>query len=125
MVVLGHKAIMDAAKYLSPLEPLHVLVLRRQPGATRSVVGINIACASVLMALAYKKPYRAPDRMLVDLQTVETGIEEGLEQFFRSLLQPNDVLIHVKCTKDHFQIEQPVIDLGIRLGCSQVYSVGY
>ena len=82
-ITVGHKAAMFAGPLIEEagLVPLHLLVLRRQSGRSRSIVGINITSASVIMALVYKPPFYAPKKMIVDLQTVTEGEEivEGME----------------------------------------------
>ena len=105
LTTVGHKSSMFIGEELRPIEPLHLLVLRRQPGNSRSIVGINITCASVILAMAYKKPFSSPSSMVVDLQTVEnldevhSGLEKGIENFLSHLLKPDSNLLHMVCSK--------------------------
>lgn len=136
LATCGHKNVMYMAEELYPLEPLHVLTVRRQPGRTRSIVGINVACASVFFALAYKPPFRSPNSMLVDLQTVDTGdvgemdeivsgIESGVERFLRTLLEEGSNMTHIQCKTDqHFDIRGDIIETAKELRVAEFYAVG-
>ena len=135
VITLGHKAVMFAGEKLAPLNPLHVLCLRRQPGNTRSIPGTNIMSASVFAALAYKSPYRAPESMLVDLQTigddpvesldeVVSGLEAGFIKFMTAISQSNDTILHVVCSETHFHMREAIKDAAIDLKASAFYTVG-
>lgn len=131
----GHKAVMSTESELAPLEPLHVLTLRRMPGHTRSIVGINIAAASILMTLSYKPPFRAPEKMLVDLQTIEdatlpgldeipNGIESGFDQIIQSLVRPGDIVTHALCGEEHFKIRDSLKTSALDAGAYGWLTVG-
>ncbi|MFB6290778.1 MAG: hypothetical protein ABEJ25_03500, partial [Candidatus Bipolaricaulia bacterium] len=99
-------------------------------------VGINVACASVIFALAYKPPFRSPNGMLVDLQTVDTGdigemaeaqsgIEHGVERFLTTLLEEQATLLHLTCTRqEHFDIRGDVIEMAKKLKVNTMYTAG-
>jgi hypothetical protein len=130
LITLGHKASMWAGPATQgDLKPLHLLCLRRQPGQTRSIPGLNINSASVFMALCYKAPYTPPRKLLADLQTiddtpkkstvaatgptdaiegldqVETGLEAGFLHIIKSLssayVEHRPTLLHHVVSKDH------------------------
>jgi hypothetical protein len=110
------------------LKALHLLCLRRQPGQTRTIPGLNINSASVFMALCYKPPYTPPRKLLADLQTmdkpekktvaepgatealdgldhVETGLEAGFLHIVKSLSSAftdyRPTLLHHVVSKEH------------------------
>lgn len=136
IVTLGHKAIMYAGAQLEPLNPLHVLCLRRQPGNTRPIIGTNILSASVFAALAYKSPYRAPQTMLVDLQTIAdeepaggldevvSGLEAGFIKFMTALVHSDDTILHMICSENHFNMRETIKDAAIDLKAEAFYTVG-
>lgn len=136
ITTVGHKAIMYAGSALSPLKPLHVLCLRRQPGRSRSIVGSNIMSASVLLAMAYKHPYRAPKEMLVDLQTVGdneavdtldevvNGLEAGFDRFMQSLVLSGDTVMHVIKSPNNFNIKEQIKQSAINLKALELFQVG-
>jgi hypothetical protein len=131
IITVGHKGIMFAGDALGQLSPLHVLCLRRQPGNTRTIIGVNIGCASVLAVLAYKPPYRSPKSVLVDLQTitesdslvgldeVHTGLEKGFQHFLDALVEPDDTLLHAVVSKDHFNITQALYEIAESKRCRE------
>ncbi len=142
IITTGHKAIMYAGNALSGLNPLHVLCLRRQPGNTRTIIGVNIACASVLAVLAYKGPYAAPKGMIADLQTIDqqakhfteseaiegfdmvhTGLEKCFEVFLNPLLESGDNLLHLIVSKDHFSISDYLFNVAENKNCAEFVSV--
>lgn len=135
IITVGHKAVMYAGDRMSPLNPLHILCLRRQPGNSRSIVGTNILSASVFAILAYKSPYRAPQKMLVDLQTIDeqllenmdtvvNGLEAGFTKFMTSLVQRGDVVLHMICSENHFGMRSALKDSAIELNAKSFYTVG-
>lgn len=81
IITLGHKAIMYAGDALSDLVGAHVLCLRRQPGNSRTIVGLNITSASVFAVLAYRPPYKAPSNLIVDLQTIDQNQVKQLGEY--------------------------------------------
>lgn len=128
LTTVGHKSSMFIGEELRPIEPLHLLVLRRQPGNSRSIVGINITCASVILAMAYKKPFNAPSSMVVDLQTVEgfdevhSGLEKGIENFLTHLLEPDSDMLHLVCSKkENFKLEEGIKDIAERIEVNKLY----
>lgn len=148
IITVGHKAVMFAGSALNGLNPLHVLCLRRQPGNTRTIIGVNIACASVLAVLAYKGPYMAPKGMIADLQTVDqqakrfteseeytesdaiegfdlvhTGLEKCFEEFLNPLLERGDSLLHLIVSKDHFSISDHLFSVAENKNCAEFVSV--
>jgi hypothetical protein len=142
IITVGHKAIMYAGGALGNLNPLHVLCLRRQPGNTRTIIGVNIACASVLAVLAYKGPYNAPKGMIADLQTIDqqakhiteseaiegfdavhTGLEKCFEVFLNPLLESGDSLLHLIVSKDHFNINDHLFTVAENNNCAEFTSV--
>lgn len=136
IITLGHKAVMYAGERLAPLNPLHVLCLRRQPGNTRPIIGTNILSASVFAALAYKSPYRAPASMLVDLQTIAdegtlegmdevvSGLEAGFIKFMTAIAQSGDCVLHMICSENHFSMRETLKDAAIDLNAEAFYSIG-
>lgn len=134
ITTIGHKTAMFIGEEAPPLEPLHLLTVRRQPGRTRSIVGINIACASVMLALLYKPNFKAPKSMLADLQTidenpdnveVETGIEKGLNRFLETLLEPNSDFLHMVCSsQEQFKVRDSIIEKAKELKISNMYAIG-
>ena len=120
-ITVGHKAAMFAGPLIEEagLVPLHLLVLRRQSGRSRSIVGINITSASVIMALVYKPPFYAPKKMIVDLQTVtdgeeivegmdviDNGLEDCLKRFLSPVIEENSSVLHCVygSSEEHFGI---------------------
>ena len=137
IAIIGHKAIMGAEFHLSPFEPLHVLTLRKQPGQTRMIPGINIGSASVVAALSYKSPYRAPKKAIIDLQTwggesplgeldqVESGIEHGFHRWMESLVEVNDQVVHVVVEQgSQFNIRASLSASAKKLGAANFHIVG-
>ena len=121
IITVGHKAAMFVGDALTDLKPAHLLCLRRQPGNTRNIIGLNIASASVFAAFAYKPPYKAPKGLLVDLQTitdteaytgmdeVQSGLEKSFEYFMTPLVEPGDTVLHQIIGQDHFSIRESLI----------------
>lgn len=145
LITVGHKAAMfvGAAAHDS-LKPIHLVCLRRQPGNTCTIIGLNIASASVYMVLAYKPPYRAPKGFLVaDLHTLNDTealpgmdvVETGLEKSIKHLLQPllssaaadeNEyaaVLHHVVRGSQHFSLNDYLQEISFELGAREFVSV--
>ncbi|MGG6281785.1 hypothetical protein ACQ4M3_09465 [Leptolyngbya sp. AN03gr2] len=135
LATCGHKAIMSSEPALAPLEPFHIVTLRRMPGHTRSIVGINVAAASVHLTLSYKPPFRAPQTMLVDLHSVDenplpelseipNGIETGFSRIFQSLIQPGDIVVHAICGENHFRIRPSLKESALEAGAYGWLTVG-
>lgn len=135
IITLGHKAIMYAGERLAPLNPIHVLCLRRQPGNTRPIIGTNILSASVFAALVYKQPYRAPSSMLVDLQTIAdepadgldkvvSGLEAGFIKFMTAITNSGDSILHMIDSENHFNIRQTLKDASVDLNAESFITVG-
>lgn len=142
LITLGHKGSMfcGAAIEIGGLNPLHLVVLRRQSGRSRSIVGINITSASVIMALAYKPPYKAPKKMLIDLQTiaeeesppevleelteVSNGIEECLRRLLTPLLTVGSTVLHCIYSSEHFSIRSHIKSVASDGGVSKFIEIG-
>ena len=142
LITLGHKGSMfcGAAIEIGGLTPLHLIVLRRQSGRSRSIVGINITSASVIMALVYKPPYRAPKKMLVDLQTIVeeesppevieelteigNGIEECLRRLLTPLLTAGSTVLHCIYSQEHFSIRSHIKSVASDSGVSKFIEIG-
>ena len=139
IVTMGHKSITGAEPLVDPLKVLHLLVLRRQPGQSRSIVGINIVSASIPCLLLYKPPYRVPSKMIVDLQTwsgsedglaleggdeVVSGIEQGFAKFMTNVLTTNGRVGHIICSENDFHIRQHLLDVSKEVFASSFVSIG-
>jgi hypothetical protein len=111
LIMMGHKSIGWAGEFIKPLNFLHVLTLRRRPGFTSFVPGINIGIASLPIAFAYKGKYCPPRAMMIDLQTfdIETGIEEGFYSFLSSLNCANASLTLINTTSPSYKLEETII----------------
>ena len=141
LITVGHKAAMFAGAAMhSDLKPIHLVCMRRQPGNTATIIGLNIASASVYMVLAYKPPYRAPRGFLVaDLHTlndtealpgmdvVDTGLEKGFKRLLEPLLSSQEeksaVLHHVVRGSQHFNIDSYLQEVSFEFGATQFVSV--
>jgi len=108
LIFLGHTSILNAASYLTNLKPLTLLTCRKQPGNSSTNVGVNLGYAAVHAMLCYKPNFRAPSRIVFDLQTFEatetppselgevtTGIEAGICKFMDSLVEPGFNVAHL------------------------------
>jgi hypothetical protein len=147
LITIGHKAAMFCGPIIEAggLTPLHLLVLRRHTGRSRSIVGINITCASVIIALVYKPPYYAPRKMIVDLQTldkeveenqapelvegydeIENGMEECLNRFLTPIVEVNNTVMHCVygSAKEHFGIREALKNIASNCGASKFLEVG-
>lgn len=142
LITLGHKGSMfcGASIEIGGLSPLHLIVLRRQSGRSRSIVGINITSASVIMALAYKPPYKAPKKMLIDLQTIAeeesppevieeltevgNGIEECLRRLLTPLLTVGSTILHCIYSSEHFSIRSHIKNVASDSGVSKFIEIG-
>jgi hypothetical protein len=73
IITLGHQGILFAGEQAAQtgLKPLHILVLRRKPGRSRSIVGTNIISAFIPCMFLYNPPFRRPKSMIVDLQSFQ------------------------------------------------------
>lgn len=108
IISMGHKAICATYDVVEAngLHVLQPLVLRLQPGRTSTIIGVNIMTASRLALCCYKSPYRQPESLVVDLQTVgqenevqtsvESGIEAGFGKFMQQLGHEDDVVGHIQ-----------------------------
>jgi hypothetical protein len=140
-VTVGHKAAMFIGTLIEEagLVPLHLLVLRRQSGRSRSIVGINITSASVIMALAYKPPFYAPKKMIVDLQTIsdgekvtegmdviENGIEDCLKRFLTPVIEANSSVLHCVygSSEEHFGISEDLKTISRDCGAAKFVQLG-
>lgn len=143
LITVGHKAAMYCGNALhDSIKPIHLVCLRRQPGNTCTIIGLNIASASVYMILAYKPPYRAPKGCLVaDLHTltdtealpgmdiVKTGLEKSFERLIEPLLSSQNeeedytVLHHVVKDSQHFKINPYLQKISFSLGAKKFVSV--
>lgn len=141
LITVGHKAAMYAGSAMhSDLKAIHLVCLRRQPGNTCTIVGLNIASASVYMVLAYKPPYRAPRNFLVaDLHTLSDTealpgmdvVETGLEKSFKHLMEPllssqeedHVVLHHIVKDSQHFKINPYLQETSFEFGAKEFISV--
>lgn len=139
LITVGHKAAMftgDAT--VDALKAVHLVCLRRQPGNSRTIVGLNIASASVFMVLAYKPPYAPPKSLMVDLQTmtdteaiagldgVESGLERGFKQLMEALLSANQesaVVLHHCVGANHFSIKEYLEQAAVALGATEFIAV--
>ncbi len=137
IAVMGHKAIMGCEAGLAPLEPLHVLTLRHQPGRTRAIPGINIGAASALAAFAYKPPYRSPKSLLIDLQTwggesaidgmdeIESGIEAGFHRWITTLVEQGDQVAHIVLEpQSQFHIRAALVSSARQAGAECIHCLG-
>jgi len=148
LITIGHKGALFTGQLMegTGLAPLHLLVLRRTPGRSRSIVGINITSASVLLVLAYKPPFNAPKKMIVDLQTIqendddaetgeapeliegmdhiESGIEHCLKRFLTPIVNANDTILHCVYGADQFQIRESLKAVVNDCGASKFFEVG-
>lgn len=146
LITLGHKAAMFAGPMIEAggLTPLHLLVLRRHSGRSRSIIGINITSASVIIALVYKPPYHAPKKMIVDLQTIDretevkapeliegydeigNGIEDCFKRFLTPIIEVNNTVMHCiyGSSKEHFDIRGTLKKISSECGASKFLEVG-
>jgi hypothetical protein len=138
VITVGHKAAMFAGPLIDPLKPVHLLCLRRQPGQTRSIVGLNIMSASVFALFCYKAPYSPPGKMLADLHTYEvttnseaiagldevySGLEKCIERIFTPLIAPGGTLLHALVSPMHFNLSSSVHETAEKLSVGTVYTV--
>ena len=140
-ITVGHKAAMFAGPLIEEagLVPLHLLVLRRQSGRSRSIVGINITSASVIMALVYKPPFYAPKKMIVDLQTVtegeeivegmdviDNGLEDCLKRFLSPVIEANSSVLHCVygSSEEHFGITEALKTISSDCGAAKFVQLG-
>lgn len=135
IITIGHKAAMYAGSLLEGIKPVHLLCLRRQPGNSRTIIGLNITSASVFAVLAYKAPYHPPHGLVVDLHTltdtealtgldeVQSGLEKSFEYFLTPLLESGNTLLHHVVGSEHFNIEGALIDIAKELKVSRFVSV--
>lgn len=140
-ITVGHKAAMFAGSLVEEagLVPLHLLVLRRQSGRSRSIVGINITSASVIMALVYKPPFYAPKKMIVDLQTVvegeeivegmdviDNGLEDCLKRFLTPVIEANSSVLHCVygSSEEHFGITEALKTISSDCGAAKFVCLG-
>lgn len=149
MIFLGHVSILSSVNYLSQLKALHLLTCRKQPGHTPINVGVNVGFAAVHAVLVYKEPFKAPDRIVYDLQTyqtpevletseelgtseaplagleeVATGIEQGIFKFLDVLVRSQDGVAHIVAGPRQFNLRSVLIDKLQDLKASKVYFVG-
>jgi hypothetical protein len=140
-ITIGHKAAMFAGSLIEEagLVPLHLLVLRRQSGRSRSIVGINITSASVIMALVYKPPFYAPKKMIVDLQTItegkevvgdmdviDNGLEDCLKRFLTPVIEANSSVLHCVygSSEEHFGITEALKTISRDCGAAKFVKLG-
>jgi hypothetical protein len=136
IITVGHKGAMFVGNEIDPLKAVHLLCLRRRPGNSKAIVGTNIMSASVFAVFAYKPPYAAPKRMLVDLHTytditetealagmdeVHNGIEESIKQLCTPLLHNGETMLHAVLSPLNFSITDHVRDVSKELGARQLY----
>ena len=129
--VIGHKASIFTGPIISEshLSCAHILVLRRQPGHSRQIAGINIIAASVLVLFLYKPPFTHPRNMIADLYTFEdpeviNGIETALNRIFPPLIHPGDSFLHCTFSENNFSIRSALKDISNCNGCSSFIEVG-
>lgn len=118
IISMGHKAICATYDIVEAcgLHVLQPLVLRLQPGRTSTIIGVNIMTASRLALCCFKSPYRQPQGLVVDLQTVgqeedsqdsvPSGIEAGFEKFLTQFGHAEDVVAHIQLS--------PSLNFGMR-----------
>jgi hypothetical protein len=142
LITVGHKAAMYVGNSMDEgLKPVHLVCLRRQPGNSSTIIGLNITTASVYMVLAYKPPYRAPRGFLIaDLHTLSDSealpgmdvVETGLEKSFKYLMEPllssvteerPTVLHHVVKHSQHFGLNEYLEETSFELGARSFISV--
>jgi len=134
--VIGHKASTFTGPIVSEcgLSCAHVLVLRRQPGRSHQIVGINIIAASILILFIYKPPFSHPHNMIADLYTFDesdssspeilSGIENGLSRIITPLINPGDTIAHCTFSDQNFSVRPFLKELANNNGCSSFIEVG-
>lgn len=156
IITLGHQGILFAGEQAvqAGLKPLHVLVLRRKPGRSRSIVGTNIISAFIPCIFLYNPPFHRPKSMIVDLQsfqpepsdtsdisdisdsrqpllpsinsseTLEASIEECFRRFMHPLIELDSNVLHIIYNEDNFSIREALKEIAFNAGANTFVEVG-
>jgi hypothetical protein len=106
---------------------------------SKSIVGMNITSASVFAIFCYKGPYKAPRKMLVDLQTysshltdtdaiegmdeIPPSLEKGIERFLSPLTEAGSCVMHV-IVDNHFGVRESIKEMAGRFSARKFITVG-
>jgi hypothetical protein len=139
IITVGHKAAMFSGPCIEPLNAAHLLCFRKTPGMSKSIVGMNITSASVFAIFCYKGPYKAPRKMLVDLQTysshltdtdaiegmdeIPPSLEKGIERFLSPLTEAGSCVMHV-IVDNHFGVRESIKEMAGRFSARKFITVG-
>ena len=93
----GHQNITNVGSKLSPLAVRWTFAIRRQPGRSARIPGLNIFSSWVPLIFASKDPYKSPANMIDDSRTeqVSQSLEDCISYYIKFLLKDNGTFVNV------------------------------
>jgi hypothetical protein len=93
----GHYNITRVGSKLEPLIVRWTFAIRRQPGRSARIPGLNIFSSWVPLVFASKDPYKSPANMIDDSRTEQVGqsLEECISYYIKFLLKDNGTFVNV------------------------------